>query len=96
MLKELGARSKSGLDPMILLDYRCYVKGGALGTNYPPELTPCLTKVSDPLLGGRWGQYKRLVSLPVYMAQERRMNGALHGWNDVHCMDRITCAAWRE
>ncbi|KAG1679849.1 hypothetical protein FOA52_012763 [Chlamydomonas sp. UWO 241] len=30
----------------VLLDYRCYVDGGRVGTKYPPSLTKCLTKLS--------------------------------------------------
>jgi len=29
----------------LLLDYRCYVDGGELGTNYPPKLNRCLRKI---------------------------------------------------
>eukprot|EP00798_Chlamydomonas_sp_ICE-L_P023697 gene23697-9238_t len=35
------------VDPMVLLDYRCYVDGGEIGINYPPMLTKCLTKLAS-------------------------------------------------
>eukprot|EP00798_Chlamydomonas_sp_ICE-L_P026263 gene26263-17365_t len=35
------------LDPMVLLDYRCYVDGGEIGNNYPPRLNKCLTKLAN-------------------------------------------------
>lgn len=36
--KRRGAKRRAGLNPMVLLDYRCYVPGGKIGTNYPPRL----------------------------------------------------------
>ena len=32
--------------PQLLLDYRCHVPGGAIGTNYPPKLRECLAEWS--------------------------------------------------
>jgi hypothetical protein len=31
--------------PQLLLDYRCHVPGGAIGTNYPPKARGCLPSV---------------------------------------------------
>ena len=33
------AKPKRYINPMVLLDYRCYAPGGKIGTDYPPELT---------------------------------------------------------
>lgn len=42
------ARGKGNTDPQLLFDYRCYLPEdykGVLGTNYPPEIFKCLTKM---------------------------------------------------
>jgi hypothetical protein len=39
-------RLKFSKNPMLLLDYRCYVEGGEVGTNYPPQLRECLANLS--------------------------------------------------
>lgn len=36
---------RRGLNPMVTLDYRCHVPGGAIGTNYPPALSACLASI---------------------------------------------------
>lgn len=33
--------------PLMSLDYRCHVAGGAIGTNYPPPVARCLRSLSD-------------------------------------------------
>lgn len=33
-------------NPPLLLDYRCYVKDGKLGKNYPPQVKTCLESLS--------------------------------------------------
>eukprot|EP00798_Chlamydomonas_sp_ICE-L_P002984 gene2984-12992_t len=45
--KRYKARVKKNLNPMLLLVYRCYVDGGEIGINYPPELTKCLAKIAS-------------------------------------------------
>lgn len=41
-----GAKPRKSLNPLVLLDYRCYVDGGKIGVNYPPRVTQCLSKLS--------------------------------------------------
>lgn len=45
--KRLKSKLKTTVNPMVLLDYRCYVEGGAIGINYPPKLKQCLIKLSN-------------------------------------------------
>jgi len=45
--KRLGARARKSTNPLILLDYRCYVEGGKIGTAYPEPVTQCLRKISS-------------------------------------------------
>ena len=33
--------------PLLSLDYRCHVAGGAIGTAYPPPVTQCLRALSE-------------------------------------------------
>ncbi|KAG2449982.1 hypothetical protein HYH02_000086 [Chlamydomonas schloesseri] len=35
------------LSPLLLMDYRCHVPGGAIGKSFTPELTQCLTHISS-------------------------------------------------
>ncbi|GFR47810.1 hypothetical protein Agub_g9587 [Astrephomene gubernaculifera] len=44
--KVRGAKMRRSVNPMVVLDYRCYVEGGKIGTNYDPQLRQCLTKLS--------------------------------------------------
>jgi hypothetical protein len=37
---------KANKNPMLLLDYRCYVEGGEVGTRYAPRLRECLANLS--------------------------------------------------
>lgn len=37
--KKLNAKPKRSINPMVVLDYRCYSPGHKIGTNYPPELS---------------------------------------------------------
>ena len=46
MGKRYKARLKRSLNPMVVLDYRCYTEGGTIGTNYPPELKQCLASLT--------------------------------------------------
>jgi hypothetical protein len=45
--KRLGAKKRRSLNPLIVLDYRCHVEGGKLGTNYPPVVTQCLRHLAS-------------------------------------------------
>ncbi|KAG2495164.1 hypothetical protein HYH03_006771 [Edaphochlamys debaryana] len=36
----------SFLTPLLLMDYRCHVEGGAIGTNFTPELKECLSHIA--------------------------------------------------
>ncbi|KAI8464996.1 MAG: hypothetical protein J3K34DRAFT_380094 [Monoraphidium minutum] len=40
-------RPSRGASPLQLLDYRCHVPGGALGTAYPPRVAACLKNISS-------------------------------------------------
>lgn len=40
------AKLRRSLNPMAVLDYRCYVEGGRIGRNYDPQLRQCLTKLA--------------------------------------------------
>ncbi|PNW72358.1 hypothetical protein CHLRE_16g672049v5 [Chlamydomonas reinhardtii] len=44
--KARGAKPRRSVNPMVVLDYRCYTPGGQLGTNYDPQLKECLKKLS--------------------------------------------------
>lgn len=46
MGKARGAKPRRSVNPMVVLDYRCYTPGGQLGTNYDPQLKECLKKLS--------------------------------------------------
>lgn len=46
VFKMRDAQPRKSLNPLVLLDYRCYVEGGKLGKNYPPEVKQCLSKLS--------------------------------------------------
>lgn len=46
VFKKPRAKMKRSINPMLLLDYRCYVPGGKIGLDYPPELTQCLKKIT--------------------------------------------------
>ncbi|KAG2429084.1 hypothetical protein HXX76_011324 [Chlamydomonas incerta] len=35
------------LSPLLLMDYRCHVPGGAIGKSFTPELTQCLAHISS-------------------------------------------------
>lgn len=39
MSKRVGMKRRKSLNPLLLLDYRCYAPDGKIGTNYPPALT---------------------------------------------------------
>ncbi len=49
---------KGRADPQVLFDYRCYLPDGKeeIGTDYPPQIKQCLTKISgmtvQVMLGG--------------------------------------------
>ncbi|GAX73008.1 hypothetical protein CEUSTIGMA_g460.t1 [Chlamydomonas eustigma] len=45
--KKIGSKPKRTVNPMVLLDYRCYANGGKIGTDYPLDLAKCLTKLSS-------------------------------------------------
>lgn len=47
MGKRQGGLPRRYANPMILLDYRCHVPGGLIGTAYPPALKQCLQKLSS-------------------------------------------------
>jgi hypothetical protein len=36
------------VSPLILLDYRCHVEGGAIGTRFHPKLQGCALRLSEP------------------------------------------------
>lgn len=57
---------KYSADPQLLLDYRCYVEGGELGTNYPPKVKQCLQKISKMTVPEVLEHYK----LPQRIAAE--------------------------
>ena len=40
VFKKIGAKLRRSINPTLLLDYRCYVPGGEVGTNYPPPGDP--------------------------------------------------------
>ncbi|MEW5319050.1 MAG: hypothetical protein WDW38_010226 [Sanguina aurantia] len=44
--KVKGAKPRKNMNPMLLLDYRCYVPAGKLHTSYPPQTKRCLEKLS--------------------------------------------------
>ncbi|KAG2488696.1 hypothetical protein HYH03_012697 [Edaphochlamys debaryana] len=44
--KAKGAKRKRSVNPMVVMDYRCFVEGGKIGTNYPPQVKQCLTKLA--------------------------------------------------
>ncbi|GIL86258.1 hypothetical protein Vretifemale_14600 [Volvox reticuliferus] len=41
------AQVRRSINPMVVLDYRCYVEGGRIGKNYDPKMRQCLTKLRD-------------------------------------------------
>ncbi len=41
------SKRKPGGNPLLLLDYRCYVAGGAIGTAYPRPLKQCLARLAS-------------------------------------------------
>jgi hypothetical protein len=44
--KKFKARTRRSINPMLLMDYRCYVEGGELGTRYDPPLAQCLRSLA--------------------------------------------------
>ncbi len=46
VFKMQHAKPRRSTNPMVVLDYRCYVEDGQIGTNYDPTLRQCLTKLS--------------------------------------------------
>jgi hypothetical protein len=57
IFKKEGARLKANQNPMLLFDYRCYVPGRKLGTQYTPQLKECLTNISSMTPGQIKTQY---------------------------------------
>jgi hypothetical protein len=56
--KQAGARARASANPMLLLDYRCYVEGGKIGTaHYHPALTQCLKDLSASTPDGIMARY---------------------------------------
>lgn len=47
MGKRHGGLPRKFANPMILLDYRCHVPDGLIGTAYPPAMKQCLRKLSS-------------------------------------------------
>ncbi|PNH02334.1 hypothetical protein TSOC_011711 [Tetrabaena socialis] len=46
VFKARGGKARKSVNPMVVLDYRCYVPGGKIGVDYDPQLKQCLTKIS--------------------------------------------------
>jgi len=44
--KRLNAKRRRAVNPLVLLDYRCYAPKGKIGVAYPPQVTQCLRKLS--------------------------------------------------
>jgi hypothetical protein len=45
VFKIRGAKPRRSVNPMLLLDYRCDLPTGRIGTDYDPTLKACLTKL---------------------------------------------------
>jgi hypothetical protein len=85
--KRLGAKPKRTLNPMIVLDYRCYVDSGKIGTNYPPSLAQ-VSQCSALLLAAPFGSVATRL-LPM-LHQQRPLAGAL-------CCNtsQVSCCIWQ-
>ncbi|KAG1655370.1 hypothetical protein FOA52_012097 [Chlamydomonas sp. UWO 241] len=44
---EIAEAKTNPVDPLVLLDYRCWVDGGKIGKSYPPQVHQCLSSIAS-------------------------------------------------
>lgn len=55
----------------LLLDYRCYVEGGKLGTSYPQPIKQCMTRMTQMTVPELQQHYQLPDNYTANLLQER-------------------------
>ncbi len=60
--KKLNGKRRRTLNPLVLLDYRCYAEGGAIGTAFPPDVAQVGGRSARRQ--GAWARRRAWAALP--------------------------------